>query len=74
MGQAEPLPFPQPTPTYCVSYHPVRRDEQNLIDAWPMTLEIGSELPTVPLPLKGSGLIALDLEATYETALEQSGA
>jgi hypothetical protein len=74
MGLGELYLFRQPTPIYAVSYQPARRTEQNLIDLWPCALEIGHSLPTVPLPLKGTGLVALDLEATYETALEQSGA
>jgi len=70
----QPASFPDPTPTYCVSYRPVRREDANVIDLWPTILNVGDMLPTIPLPLKGSELLALDLEATYETALEQSGA
>lgn len=70
----QPVTFSEPTPIYCVSYRPTRLDEANAIDLWPHVLSIGQELPTVPLPLKGSALVPLDLEATYETALEQSGA
>jgi len=71
--QGSPL-FPEPTPIYAVSYRPVHSPPQNTIDLWPETFEVGRALPTVPLPLMGAGLLPLDLEATYETALEQSGA
>ena len=70
----QPPSFPDPTPTYCVSYRPVRREDANVIDLWPTILKVGDVLPTIPLPLKGSDTLSLDLEATYETALEQSGA
>ena len=46
---------------------------ENTIDLWPATLDVGRTLPTMPLPLKGRGWLPLDLDATYETALEQSG-
>jgi hypothetical protein len=74
MGIQGPSVFPEPTPIYVVSYRPVHRPGQNAIDLWPVPLEVGRALPTVPLPLMGAGLLPLDLEATYETALEQSGA
>ena len=74
MGLGEPYSFSQPTPTYTASYRPVRRDEANGIDLWPETLAVGHPLPTVPLPLKGHGVVALDLDETYSAALQQSGA
>jgi hypothetical protein len=74
MGFQAPYAFAEPTPLYAVSYRPAHRPGQNTIDMWPERLEVGHALPTVPLPLKGAGLVPLDLEATYETALEQSGA
>lgn len=66
--------FAPPSATYAVSYRPVHRPDGNGIDVWPERLEVGLPLPTIPLPLMGAGLLPLDLEATYETALEQSGA
>jgi Protein of unknown function (DUF4058) len=74
MGLQAPYLFTKPTPIYAVSYRPIHRPSQNAIDLWPEALEVGASLPTVPLPLKGAGLVPLDLEATYGTALEQSGA
>jgi Protein of unknown function (DUF4058) len=74
MGHGGNSLLPQPAPIYTASYRPVHRDGKNEIDLWPIVLEIGQPLPRVPLALKGSGLIELDLEATYERALEQSGA
>ena len=63
--------FPDPTPTYAVSYRPVRRKEQNLIDLWRWPLAVGVPLPAVPLPLTGYGCVRLDLEATYSEACER---
>ena len=74
MGFQAPYLFEQPTPIYAASYRPLHHPDGNTIDLWPETLEVGRTLPTIPLPLKGAGLVPLDLEATYETALEQSGA
>jgi hypothetical protein len=74
MGLQAPYLFANPTPIYAVSYRPMHQAGRNTIDIWPETLEVGRELPTMPLPLKGAGLVPLELEATYETALEQSGA
>jgi Protein of unknown function (DUF4058) len=51
--------------TYAVGYQPVGDDDQGQIGAWPHLLKIGEPLPTVPLYLRGTGCIPLDLEATY---------
>ena len=74
MGLGEPYLFPQPTPIYTASYQPVRADDANGADVWPAGLEIGRPLPTILLPLTGAGTVDLDLDGTYQTALEQSGA
>lgn len=73
MGIQKPFLFADATPIYAVSYRPAHRHGSNSIDFWPEKLEVGRDLPTLPLPLKGAGLIPLELEATYQTALEQSG-
>ena len=74
MGLQKPYVFAEPTSIYAVSYRPMHQGSDNSIAIWPEALEVGRGLPSMPLPLKGSGLIPLDLETTYETALEQSGA
>jgi hypothetical protein len=63
--------FSEPASTYAVSYRPVRRKEQNLIDLWRWPLAVGVALPAVPLPLTGYGCVRLDLEATYTEACER---
>lgn len=67
-GHDPRLEFPDDPPTYAVSYRPVRRQEQNLIDLWRWPLAVGAALPAVPLPLTGFGCVRLDLEATYAEA------
>jgi Protein of unknown function (DUF4058) len=57
---------------YAVAYHPTRRNEVNLIEMWPSDLGVGANLPLLPLSLRGSGFIPLDLEATYTDARQRS--
>jgi uncharacterized protein DUF4058 len=72
LSWAEPLRMPADSFLYAIAYRPVRRQEKNEIDLWPVPLAIGSPLPLLPLALKGSRLVPLDLETTYMTAREQS--
>ena len=58
--------------TYAVAYRPIRRNETNLIDAWPVALSVGAQLPLLPLSLKGFRPVPLDLEAAYEDACRRS--
>ena len=64
--------MPAEASLYTVSYRPLRRDETNLIDIWPTELGLGSALPVVPLPIRGYGVIPLDLETTYADACQRS--
>ncbi len=57
---------------YAVSYRPVRRDQANQIDVWPISLSIGGALPLLPLALRGGSPVPLDLEASYEDARGRS--
>ena len=65
MGLGEPFLMENNPPIYAVGYQPVGADDQGQIVAWPHVLEIGAPLPTVPLYLRGTGCIPLDLEKTY---------
>ena len=53
---------------YTVSYRPVLRGDADQIDVWPVAMTLGQPLPTVPLPIKGYGVIPLDLESAYSDA------
>jgi Protein of unknown function (DUF4058) len=64
--------MPEETTLYSVAYHPIRRGELGQIDAWPVVLKLGEPLPVMPLALRGSGVIPLDLDAAYDDACRRS--
>lgn len=51
-----------------VSYRSVGRDENGRLHAWPVPLEVGQPLPTVPLWLGSEAVVPLDLEASHRAA------
>jgi hypothetical protein len=51
-----------------VSYRSVGRETQGQLLAWPVALEIGMPLPTVPLWLGDEVAVPLDLEASHAAA------
>jgi hypothetical protein len=58
---------------YAVAYRPVRRETLgDQIEMWPTVLAVGAPLPTMPLALRGSITLPVDLETTYMTARQQS--
>lgn len=67
-----PLRMPADLFLYVVAYQPLRRQEKNEIKIWPVALSIGGPLPLLPLALKGTQAIPLDLEATYTDARQRS--
>jgi hypothetical protein len=68
----EPLQMPADSFLYAVAYRPARRQERNEIDLWPAALAVGGPLPLLPLALKGTRAIPLDLEAAYTDARQRS--
>ncbi len=57
---------------YATSYRPVNRKGQSSLDIWQEGLGIGEPLPSLPLWLRGSLCLRVNLEATYErTCREQ---
>ncbi len=60
--------FPMRSALYTVSYRPVLRGDADQIDVWPEAMTLGQPLPTVSLPIKGYGIIPLELEVTYSDA------
>jgi hypothetical protein len=68
----EPLQMPAGFFLYAVAYRPARRQEKNEIDLWPVPLGVGGPLPLLPLALKGTRAVPLDLEATYTDARQRS--
>ena len=57
---------------YAVAYRPIRRADNDQIDTWPVVLTVGSTLPVLPLALRGSHAIPLDLNAAYDDARRRS--
>lgn len=55
-------------PLSVTAYQSVGRDEKGRLLAWPISVEIGQPLPTVPLWLGGEFAVQLDLEASHSVA------
>lgn len=53
---------------YCVSYRPLATACDGVIEAWPVSLDVGQALPTMPLSLAADLCLPIDLEATYMEA------
>jgi len=64
--------LPEEAWLYTVAYRPARRGETSLVDLWPHPLTVGQPLPVLPLALRGDGVVAVDLEATYTQARQRS--
>lgn len=53
---------------YCVAYRPLSKGTEGYIETWPVALEVGQELPTMPLSLAADVCLAVDLESSYVEA------
>jgi hypothetical protein len=71
LGAGEAFRFPFDSVLYATAYHPLRRDESDQIDWWAEALTVGQTMPTMPLPVRGLGILPLDLEATYTAARQR---
>jgi hypothetical protein len=57
---------------YAAAYRPLEREEAPALDIWQAALSIGNDLPILPLWLRGSLCLRVDLAATYSrTCREQ---
>lgn len=74
IGAENPTLLPD-TPTYASGYRPVhRRDTRaNEIEVWPYPAPVGQPIPALPLGLRGGPVVVLDLEGTYNAAIEATG-
>jgi hypothetical protein len=59
-------------PLYAVAYRPIREENTERIDVWPVPLAIGKTLPTLPLSLDKGMVLPLDLETPYTEACQRS--
>jgi len=64
--------MPEDALLYAVSYRPVKRGDADQIEVWPAVLKIGADLPVLPLALRGTQPVPLDLEAAYNHACRRS--
>jgi hypothetical protein len=58
--------LPSNSHLYTTAYHPVRQDEQVVLEMWQEALIVGQALPIMPLWLRREHCAPLDLNATYE--------
>ncbi len=58
---------------YAVAYRPISRQGKDQIETWPEALTVRGTLPVLPLALRGTMTIPVDLEATYAQARQWSG-
>jgi hypothetical protein len=72
VGQGAAFAFPGVGHLYSVSYGAHRRGDEDRIAVWPIPLIVGQPLPTVPLPLRGAGVVPLDLETSYMDACDRN--
>lgn len=56
------------TPLYSAAYRPLADGAVSRVECWLNALEVGADLPTVPLSLSAEWCLALDLEAAYRDA------
>lgn len=68
LGDEQNDDLPADSFLYAAAYRPVLRKDQGQVDLWPVPLSLGQPLPKLPLALRGSVVVAIDLEATYSEA------
>jgi hypothetical protein len=68
LGMDAAQDFAQDVNLYAVAYRPVRRQDRQEIDLWPVPLAVGHPLPVLPLRLTGDLFVPVDFEATYQEA------
>lgn len=54
-----------------IGYRPLREGGIDRIDGWPVPLELGRPLPTMPLSLHAECCLPLELEAAYTEACQR---
>ena len=72
LGQPQAPDLSAASDLYAAAYRPAHRQGRNQIDVWAFPLSVGSDLPVLPLALRGAGCVPLDLESTYALACARS--
>jgi hypothetical protein len=65
LGVVEGMEWQSPSGLYALAYRPVHTDQGEQVDTWQEVLNIGSELPTLPLWLNAELCLPLRLEESY---------
>jgi hypothetical protein len=68
LPEGDAFAFPSGASLYAAAYRPIQRGELAQMDVWLTSLEVGQELPVMPLALTSELLLAIDLELTYRDA------
>jgi hypothetical protein len=71
LNQTPTSHLPPNTNLYAVAYQPLRRQDREEIDLWPIPLAVGGSLPLLPLALNAELSMPVDLEATYTDARQR---
>jgi Protein of unknown function (DUF4058) len=71
LGHDDDLALSLESSLYAVAYHPRYWLSRQQIEMWPKVLAVGEYLPTLPLALRGTGFVPVDLEATYTDARQR---
>jgi hypothetical protein len=72
LGLGHDATMPAEASLYTVAYRPARVGDSNQIHVWPVPLSIDGSLPIMPLALKGTRALPLDLESSYMDARQRS--
>jgi hypothetical protein len=72
LGCADPFLLAPSASIYAVAYRPSRQSSGDQIEVWPHLLQIGANLPTLPLGLRNADTVPVDFEGTYMEACHRS--
>lgn len=72
LSHAEPFLLPPALSTYAVAYRPSRQSGGDQIELWTEPLRLGQSLPVLPLALRNTSAVPVDLETTYREACRRS--
>jgi hypothetical protein len=61
-----------PTGLSAVAYQPVQPGIESTVQVWFEPVTLGTSLPTMPLAVRGLGLIPVELDTTYTEACQRS--
>ncbi len=61
----EPFRWASPTHLSAIAYRMIQLERQTQLEIWPYVLNLGAELPTLPLWLAADVAVPLELEHTY---------